>query len=148
MENEVLNPNCVWGSAKDIIPSIYYQAVGMGRFIYDDEALLYRFNPTKMVGEEEVEAAKSVITITPAQSNFENNKYGKVKFGTAVSVTIAPSTDLKVLYPDAIVVIDGKEHTIGVLDKAISLTMDKDHRISIDWKHGEVVETFRIITDL
>jgi hypothetical protein len=84
----------------------------------------------------------STITI---KKGSDNDYKGELVSSDVVEVTIAPSADLKTLHPGALVSIDGKEYTLGVLTNPITLYMNRDHRISINWIHNELVETFLII---
>ena len=78
---------------------------------------------------------------------LEANKYGFAKPYEVVRLEITPSASLKEEYPYAIVVIDGKEYDLGILDNPIRFVMSKDHRVVLDWKHGEVYESFRIVVN-
>lgn len=138
MEDEVtLYPDATWGNiGKDIVPSRFYQAFQIeGRFQWDDESLYYAFDNTNA----------SEITLDPEYENYAANKWGTTKLMEEIEITITPNATLKSSYPDALVKIDGKEYDLAILDSAVSLVMNKDHRISIMWGPG-VVETFRIIT--
>jgi hypothetical protein len=84
----------------------------------------------------------STITI---KKGSDNDYKGELVSSDVVEVTITPSADLKTLHPGALVSIDGKEYTLGVLTNPITLYMNRDHRISINWIHNELVETFLII---
>lgn len=84
----------------------------------------------------------SAITI---KKGSDNDYRGELVSSDVVEVTITPSADLKKLHPGALVSIDGKEYTLGVLNSPITLYMNRDHRISINWIHNELVETFLII---
>ena len=128
--------DATWGNiGKDIVPSRFYQAfMIMGRFQEDDESLYYEFN----------EENKSEISLSPEYENYEANKWGLTRDQEEIEVTITPNATLKSTYPDALVRIDGKEYDLAILDSAVKLVMNKDHRISIVWAPG-VVETFRII---
>ena len=64
-----------------------------------------------------------------------------------VRLEITPSESLKEEYPFAIVVIDGKEYDLGILDNPIRFVMSKDHRVVLDWSHGQVYESFRIVVN-
>ena len=75
------------------------------------------------------------------------NKYCFAKPYEVVRLEITPSASLKEEYPYAIVVIDGKEYDLGILDNPIRFVMSKDHRVVLDWKHGEVYESFRIVVN-
>ena len=129
--------DATWGPiGKDIVPSRFYQAFQIeGRFQADDESLYYEFDKTN----------KSSIELSPEYENYEANKWGVTELMEEIEITITPNATLKSTYPDALVKIDGKEYDLAILDEAVSLVMNKDHRISIMWGPG-VVETFRIIT--
>lgn len=75
------------------------------------------------------------------------NKYGFAKPYEVVRLEITPSASLKEEYPFAIVVIDGKEYDLGILDNPIRFVMSKDHRVVLDWSHGQVYESFRIVVN-
>lgn len=78
---------------------------------------------------------------------YEYNKYGNVKPGELLYVTITPNETLATRFPGAIVVVDGKEHDLRYLNNPITLYMNKDHVISIKWIWGSCVETFRITSN-
>lgn len=90
------------------------------------------------------EAQNSTSTIT-IKKGSDNDYKGELVSSDVVEVTITPSDDLKKLHSGALVSIDGKEYTLGVLNSPITLYMNRDHRISINWIHNELVETFLII---
>ena len=68
-----------------------------------------------------------------------------IKPEDVIEVTVTPNSTLKTSHPYALVTVDGDEYTLGYLTNPIILNMNRDHRISINWKPGELVETFRII---
>jgi len=70
---------------------------------------------------------------------------GELVSSDTITATITPSKELKTLHSQALVSIDGKEYTLGVLANSITLHMNRDHRISINWIHNELVETFLIV---
>lgn len=78
---------------------------------------------------------------------LEANKFGFAKPYEVVRLEITPSASLKDEYPFAIVVIDGKEYDLGILDNPIRFVMSKDHRVVLDWCHGQVYESFRIVVN-
>ncbi len=80
--------------------------------------------------------SRTILTLDPAT---------ELKSSDTVVATFTVSEDLEALYPNAIVSIDGKEYTLGVLDSPITFYMNRDHRVSINWICNELVETFRII---
>lgn len=125
-----------WGNyGKDIVPSRFFQAfMILDRFQEDDESLYYEFDSKD----------KSTISLSPEYENYESNKWGITKNNEEVEITITPNSTLKSTYPTALVKIDGKEYDLAILDSAVKLLMNKDHRISIVWAPG-LVETFRII---
>ena len=129
--------------ATDIVPHIFYQVYGKNqKWMHDTEVVYYSFDAgTYKESEEEKEIGCSTITISPAIIDREKNKY--VASG-AVSVTVTVGEKLKEFYPLAIVTIDGKNYDLAVLNNAIAFNMDVNHRISINWIAGELVETFRI----
>ena len=86
------------------------------------------------------------ITVTPnAKTTLTLDPATELKSSDTVVATFTVSEDLAALYPKAIVSIDGKEYTLGVLDSPITFYMNRDHRVSINWVWNELVETFRII---
>ena len=93
---------------------------------------------------EITETPNSTSTIK-IKKGSDNDYKGELVSSDVVEVTITPSADLKKLHPGALVSIDGKEYTLGVLANPITLYMNRDHRISINWIHNELVETFLII---
>lgn len=101
--------------------------------------------PTDGEGGESEGEGEGEETEEETYENYEYNKYGKVKFGKTVQVTITPSAQLKEQYPYAVVKINGKEHDLAYLDNPIILPMDRDYRISINWLWNRKVEVFRII---
>ena len=70
---------------------------------------------------------------------------GELVSSDTITVTIEASADLAALHPQALVSVDGKEYTLGVLANPITLHMNRDHRISINWIHNKLVETFLIV---
>lgn len=130
--------------AADIVPHIFYQVYGKNqKWMHDDEVVYYSFDAgTYTEEEEEKEVGCSTIAISPAALHTEKNK--NIVGSNAVSVTITAGAKLKELYPLAIVVIDGKNYDLAVLDNAIVFNMDQNHRISINWIAGELIETFRV----
>ena len=63
--------NELYGWETKLVPSVFYQVFGLVWF-WDDEGQNYVFDPgTKTVEDEEVENAKSTITVTPEVSNYE-----------------------------------------------------------------------------
>jgi hypothetical protein len=86
------------------------------------------------------------ITVTPnSRTTLTLDPATELKSSDTVVATFTVSGDLETLYPNAIVSIDGKEYTLGVLDSPITFYMNRDHRVSINWVCNELVETFRII---
>lgn len=86
------------------------------------------------------------ITVTPnSRTTLTLDPATELKSSDTVVATFTVSEDLAALYPKAIVSIDGKEYTLGVLDSPITFYMNRDHRVSINWIWNELVETFRII---
>lgn len=76
---------------------------------------------------------------------YEYNKYGKIKPNSKIYVTLELNETLKGKYQDATINIDGKDYDLGIDGTAIDFTMNKDHKIQINWVYGKVVETFRFI---
>ena len=86
------------------------------------------------------------VTVTPnSRTTLTLNPATELKSSDTVVATFTVSKDLEALYPNAIVSIDGKEYTLGVLDSPITFYMNRDHRVSINWICNKLVETFRII---
>jgi hypothetical protein len=85
--------------------------------------------------------AVSTIVITKGGETYT----GELVSSDTITATITASSDLAALHPQALVSIDGKEYTLGVLANPITLHMNRDHRISINWIHNELVETFLIV---
>lgn len=86
------------------------------------------------------------VTVTPnSRTTLTLDPATELKSSDTVVATFTVSEDLAALYPKAIVSIDGKEYTLGVLDSPITFYMNRDHRVSINWIWNELVETFRII---
>lgn len=86
------------------------------------------------------------IVVTPnSKTTLTLDPSTELKSSDTVVATFTVSGDLEALYPNAIVSIDGKEYTLGVLDSPITFYMNRDHRVSINWICNELVETFRII---
>ena len=93
---------------------------------------------------EDSEAQEEVDRELPL---LEANKFGFAKPYEVVRLEITPSASLKEEYPFAIVNIDGKEYDLGILDNPIRFVMSKDHRVVLDWRHGQVYESFRIVVN-
>jgi len=73
----------------------------------------------------------------------EGDVYGPNKYKVQINV----SKDLasrfpKTRYFQPLVTIDGKEYALEVLDGPITFYTNRDHRISIMWEPGKVVESF------
>jgi len=106
----------------------------------DDESLWYDFNTDK---------APSEISLVDQDGNEGSeiwaNKYGEFGVMSTVTVNLTPSSELKEEYPFAIVKIDGKEFDLAKLENPIEFNMMNNHRISIEWVPGLLVETFRVI---
>ena len=87
-------------------------------------------------------------TLTPPEpansTAYEYNKYGEIKPNSKIYVTIDVNDTLKSTYTDATITIDGKDYDLGLDGKTITFTMDKDHKIQINWVYGVIVESFRI----
>ena len=130
-----------WIVGEDIVPSIFYQAHFMNRLDNDTESL-YRIwveTPSKdwVIDENAAEQnEESVLPIIGAAVN------------SVARFKVVPNADLAEEYPDVIVIIDGKEYAgLDILDEPLSFYMDKDHKVIIDWAHGEVYESFRIVVN-
>jgi hypothetical protein len=93
----------------------------------------------------EITEAQNLTSTITIKKGSDNDYKGELVSSDVVEVTITPSADLKKLHSGALVSIDGKEYTLGVLNSPITLYMNRDHRISINWIHNELVETFLII---
>jgi hypothetical protein len=107
----------------------YYQYVDGASYTYS------QYTVTRVYNEA------STIVITKGGETYT----GELVSSDTITATITPSNDLKTLHPLALVSIDGKEYTLGVLANPITLHMNRDHRISINWIWNELVETFLII---
>ena len=130
-----------WIVGEDIVPSIFYQAHFMNRLDNDTESL-YRIwveTPSKdwVIDENsEDQNEDSVLPIIGAAVN------------SVARFKVVPNADLAEEYPDVNVIIDGKEYAgLDILDEPLSFYMDKDHKVIIDWAHGEVYESFRIVVN-
>lgn len=107
----------------------YYQYVDGASYTYSQYTVTRVYN------------SASTIVIAKGGETYT----GELVSSDTITVTITPSNDLKTLYSQALVSIDGKEYTLGVLANPITFHMNRDHRISINWVWNELVETFRII---
>ena len=97
-------------------------------------------------GDTNVYYECTTVTVTPnSRTTLTLDPATELKSSDTVEATFTVSEDLAALYPKAIVSIDGKEYTLGVLDSPITFYMNRDHRISINWIWNELVETFLII---
>lgn len=97
-------------------------------------------------GNSDVYYECTKVTVTPnSRTTLTLDPATELKSSDTVVATFTVSEDLAALYPKAIVSIDGKEYTLGVLDSPITFYMNRDHRVSINWVWNELVETFRII---
>ena len=108
--------------------------------IKNTSADLSNFSNDDIVYTEEKTTSEVEIT-----DPYEYNKYGNLKPFDVISVTIEPNSTLVGKFPNAIVVIDGKDYDLKYLNNPITFYMDRDHKISIKWIWGSCVETFRII---
>lgn len=131
-----------WIVGEDIVPSIFYQAHFMNNRIDNDTESLYRIwveTPSKdwVIDENaEEQNEESVLPIIGAAVN------------SVARFKVVPNADLVEEYPDVIVIIDGKEYSsLDILNEPLSFYMDKDHKVVIDWAHGEVYESFRIVVN-
>lgn len=107
----------------------YYQYVDKASYTYSKYTVTRTYN------------AVSTIVIAKGGETYT----GELVSSDTITATITPSNDLKTLHSQALVSIDGKEYTLGVLANPITLHMNRDHRISINWIHNELVETFLIV---
>ncbi len=69
----------------------------------------------------------------------------EIKPEDEIEVTLTPNQNLKTQYPYSIVTVDGNEYTLAFLSNPFTFNMNRDHRMTISWLPGELVETFRII---
>lgn len=173
---EKVNKNSGWRIGTDIVPSVFYQAYFEdGAWNADDESTyrVYVEEPSEVKPEvvkakaaEEAQAQEPTAEpenpdapAEPAEDSeaqeevdrelplLEANKFGFAKPYEVVRLEITPSASLKEEYPFAIVNIDGKEYDLGILDNPIRFVMSKDHRVVLDWRHGQVYESFRIVVN-
>ena len=130
--SELASKRSAWLVGEDIVPSIFYQMVlNEGAWDKDDEST-YR------------------IWIENASLEDPEMKKGKLvaEPGDVAVVEILPSATLASEYQDVYVIVDGKEYAgLGVLSQPQRFYMDRDHKIVIDWKHGEIYESFRIVVN-
>lgn len=169
-ENEDVVVNDVWTVGEDIVPSVYYQAFSAHSAWNADDESVYKAwiidgDPSEVEGfagpAAEIDLIANPVTTEPGDDedepaetnvrellNIGANKWGVAAPNEAVAVEITPNEDLEENYPDVNVIIDGKEYAgLGILSKPVVFNMDKDHRIVIDWAHGEVYESFRIVAN-
>lgn len=130
-----------WIVGEDIVPSIFYQAHFMNRLDNDTESL-YRIwvetpsNDWVIDENSEDQNEESVLPIIGAAVN------------SVARFQVVPNVGLALEYPDVNVIIDGKEYAgLDILNEPLSFYMDKDHKVIIDWAHGEVYESFRIVVN-
>lgn len=135
-EDVKIYEDSTWGKiGKDIVPSRFYQVYKIeGTWLGDDEGTWYDFN-----------REHSTISVSPEYLIYETNKIGLTKDMELINITITPNENLVSEFPNAQVRIDYKYYDLGILNNPIELYMDKDHKISIIWSPGELVESFRII---
>lgn len=141
-----INAKVGWKDS-DIVPHVFYQIFGKAqKWMHDDEVVYYSFDAGTYIDDQdqEHEVGTSSISISPAAKESEKNKFNTGARNSAVSVTITAGAKLVDLYPLAIVTIDGVNYDIAKLSSAIVFNMDQDHKISINWVPGELIETFRI----
>jgi hypothetical protein len=68
-----------------------------------------------------------------------------------ITIGVEYSLDLASIYPTALVNIDGKEYTLGVLGaelgdpNPLTFHMNRDHRIVINWVHNQLTETILLV---
>lgn len=162
-----ISARSAWVVGEDIVPSVYYQAYAANSAWNSDDESTYRVwieeEPSE-VDEALVGAASEIdLIVNPVEAepgeesaepevrdllNVTANKWGYAAPGEVAYIQIYPSEDLEEAYPDVIVSIDGKEYAgLAILDNPVLFHMDKDHRIIIDWAHGEVYESFRIVVN-
>lgn len=87
------------------------------------------------------------LSLEPEFPQVSNTAWGYTTPCDVVSCELEVKEALAERYPNAIVVVDGKEYDLGRLEKPFTFTMLKDHRININWIPGELVETFRIVAN-
>ena len=91
-------------------------------------------------GEAPAEAAE-LPEISP-------KRYAALALNSKVALEITPSEALIEKFPYANVVIDGKEYAgLSILNNPLEFFMDRDHKVVIDWHHGKVYESFRIVVN-
>ncbi len=135
----------MWGpKGKDIVPSAIYQVYRInGGWIEDDESLYYTFE----LGEDLEPSEISIVDFEDSSktySKIEANKYGTPEYMDVVKVRITASSSLAEVYPDALVVVDGKTYDLAYLEKDLKFVMSKDHRVTIEWA-PDLKESFRIV---
>lgn len=144
VDEELINKNSGWTKGEDIIPSVYYRAFFLPCFWNVSDESNYRVwleSGSEAEAAIDEEQGEELLLVEP-------NAFGGVAPKAAVALDITPSPSLAGAYPDAIVIIDGKEYAgLSILNEPIKFYMDRDHRVVIDWNHGEVSETFRIVVN-
>lgn len=130
--SELASKESAWIVGKDIVPSIFYQMVlSEGAFDEDDESTYRIWVENESLADPEMEKGKLIA-----------------EPGEVAVVEILPSATLESEYPDVYVIIDGKEYAgLGILSQPLRFYMDRDHKVVIDWKHGEIYESFRVIVN-
>lgn len=130
--SELASKESAWIVGKDIVPSIFYQMVlNEDAFDKDDESTYRIWVENASLSDPEMEKGKLIA-----------------EPGEVAVVEILPSATLETEYPDVYVIIDGKEYAgLGILSQPLRFYMDRDHKIVIDWKHGEIYESFRVVVN-
>lgn len=162
-----ISAKSAWIVGEDIIPSIYYQAYSASAAWNSDDESTYKVwieNPTEtpevMAGpKDEIDLILSDNSATnPGDEGAENvkelelvgaNKLGFARPGDVAVFEITPSASLASTYAESVnVIIDGKEYSgLAILSNPLNFHMDKDHKVVIDWLHGEISESFRIVVN-
>ena len=164
---DAISARSAWIVGEDIVPSIYYQAFFANAAWNADDESTYRVWIEKDNSEGEgfsgpIEEIDLVLSgngaVKPGDEGAENVKAFELVRGEKSAfaapnkvavVNITPSAALSETYSESVnVIIDGKEYAgLDILSQPIKFNMDKDHRIVIDWVHGEIYESFRIVVN-
>lgn len=164
-----ISDKSAWIVGKDIVPSVYYRAFSAKSAWNADDESTYRI----WIDSEETELSEAEVmsgpieeielvlsdngATEPGAEGAENvkvlelvgNRFEFANPGEVAAVSINPSSDLASIYSDTVnVIVDGKSYSgLGILANPLKFNMDRDHKIVIDWLHGEIYESFRIIVN-
>lgn len=170
---EKISKNAAWVIGEDIVPSVLYQAqFADGAWNWDDESV-YRIYvkdpseaaasiPAPAAAEEEIPAedaepiegegegdapAEEEASEAESLPELRPGKFGYAELGKIAVLEITPSEVLAEKFAKCVnVIIDGKEYAgLDILSEPIEFNMTKDHRVVIDWLHGEISESFSVI---